>query len=284
MNNDNLTRDIQNKALEILEEFKKICKKYNLTYMAIGGTCLGAIRHHGFIPWDDDIDVVMPQDDYRRFLDIAKDVVGYPYSIITPKSCKHYMVSYAKMQDERTTFVERSAIKYKDRYSGVFIDIFPIYGLPKNETDRKTICRKYDFLGKINLKKRFPFSNENSLKGKTLWILTHFLSFSKPYYYFSEMQTRILLKTDFNSSDKIIFAWRATPKSEKGYKRIFYYDDFSGVKEVPFENSTINVPVGYDRYLKMDFGDYMELPPVEQRVSNHSLEIIDLHKSYKDYI
>ncbi len=277
------TKEIQQKALEVLEVFKEVCREHHLTYMAIGGTCIGAIRHHGFIPWDDDIDVVMPKDDYRKFIEIAPIVLNYPYSIITPKTCKHYHVTYSKMQDEETTFVEKASMKYHDRYSGVFIDIFPIYGLPMKKKQRMRLCKRYDFFQKVNLRMRFPLTEEKTIKGKLLWLLVRSLNWFKTYYYYTDKQTKLLSKVPFNNSDMIIFPWRKTPVGEKGYKRIFYYDDFADVKEVEFEGSTINVPIGYDRYLTMDFGDYMELPPIEKRVSRHLLGIIDLKKSYKEF-
>ena len=98
----------QMKELEILREFQRVCQKYNLKYYAIGGTCLGAVRHKGFIPWDDDIDVAMPVEDYHEFFEVAPKELNSQYEVIGPYTMRHTYGLYNKIHDKETTFVETS--------------------------------------------------------------------------------------------------------------------------------------------------------------------------------
>ena len=286
MNSKVGTRDIQLKALEILKEFQKICKKHDLLYYAIGGTCIGAIRHGGFIPWDDDIDVAMPYDDYCRFMEVCKSELKKPYSIIGPHNCVHYTMIYSKLQDESTCFVEQTVKKYKDRYCGVYIDIFPIFGLPKSDNKRKQLVNKNERIKRLNIRRRFPISDETNIKGRLYWLLNCPQKLFLKFDYYTKEQENLFAVYKFNYSEKVIFPWRMKPgKDKRGcYKDIFYYEDFKCALQVKFEDGLINVPIGYKRYLTMDFGDYMKLPPKEKQVVMHPSAIIDLNKSFKEYL
>lgn len=277
-------RQIQMVALSVLKEFDQICKTQGYTYFAIGGTCIGAIRHKGFIPWDDDVDVAMPIDDYYKFLDYCRKNLKKPYGIIDPQNIRHYFSFYHKMQDCNTTFVEEFAKDYPDRYAGVYIDIFPVSGLPKDEMERKRVINRNEYLKKINYKLRFSFRDMNSAKGKLAWLLAIPLR-CYPFHWATDKQHELIKKFPINTSDKVWFPWRdipGTPGSDT-YKNLFYYEDFSETIQVPFENITIMVPKGYDRYLKMDFGDYMKVPPENKRIPGHPKALVDLHKPYSFY-
>ena len=119
--------ELQKCQLEILKEFIRICKDNNLQYYLVGGTCLGAVRHKGFIPWDDDIDVAMPRDDYDKFITL-QDQMKKPYFIQTYKSDKNYIYNFAKVRDSSTTFVE-NFFACSQMNHGVWIDVFPLDGM-----------------------------------------------------------------------------------------------------------------------------------------------------------
>ena len=284
---DELTRNIQEAALEVFKEFHTICVKNKLTYFAIGGTCIGAIRHKGYIPWDDDIDVAMPYDDYLKFLEIARLNLRDDYSVITPHNCRHYVSIFSKLQNKNTTFIEEIGRDYKDRYSGIYIDIFPLFGLPKSNLKKKIIQRKRQVYNSLNLRMRFSFRDETNLKGKILWVLMYPFRWILPFDYFIKIQIRMLEKYKFDESDKIYFCWRRLEnlkKPRKSYNAIFDYKDFSEMEFVQFEDTEIAIPKGYHGYLSKDFGDYMKLPPVEKRVSRHPKSLIDLKTPYSYYL
>ena len=272
-------------ALEVFKYFKKFCDEHGLTYFAIGGTCIGAVRHKGFIPWDDDIDVAMPVDDYYRFLELGQSQIVYPFEIVNPKNIKHYHALYIKLQDASTTFVESFIADYPDRYSGIYLDVFPVYGLPKDRKLRNKLIRKNELLKKVNYKLRFPMREMSTLKGKISWLGIGPFRRCVPFYWATEKQQNLFKQIPFNSSNKVYFPWRAIPGSpgSGNYKNVFFYKDFCDTVEMPFEDTTISVPIGFDRYLTMDFGDYMKLPPKEKQTPGHPKAIIDLDTPYKYY-
>lgn len=272
---------IQKAILDVFLAFKKICDDNNLRYYAIGGTCLGAVRHGGFIPWDDDLDVVMPYADYVRFQQIVHDCDG-KYQIVSPDTCLHYSENYSKLQNIETTFIEERYSAFEDRFTGIYIDIFPVFGAPKNAFLRHLHIRKVLLLKIFNIVRRFPFS---FLQGKKKALkLMPFLTLLR-FNFFSSLQTKLLAKYPFGCSNLVFFGWRDAPgrKNKKTYKNLFDYVDFASGVEMPFEDTTIMIPIGYKNYLEKDFGDYMVMPAEEQRVSKHPTIIIDLNKSFNFY-
>lgn len=283
----NETKMVQQYALDIFKEFKRICEKNKLRYFAIGGTCIGAIRHKGFIPWDDDIDVAMPAEDYHKFMSVFSQELKKPYAVFLPKDSKHYTMSFGKIQNVDTTFVEETVRKFPDRYIGVNIDVFPVYGLPEDEKEVQRIVWKNELLRKINFKIRLPFSECESMSGKLLWILLTPLRLL-PFHFVTDWQDKMLSKHPFEESERVYFSWRLVPDTSAGstytYKNIFPLADFQSTINVPFENTEIAVPAGYDRYLTMDFGDYMKLPPKEAQLAGHPKAILDFERPYTEYL
>ena len=133
--------ELKQQQLDILKAFIKVCNKYNLEYFLVYGTALGAIRHKGFIPWDDDIDVAMPRKDYDKYIELQKEYEGTPYFIQTFKSDPCYIYNYAKLRDSSTTFLE-NAFKNHRINQGVFIDVFPVDGMSREYGDREKIGKR----------------------------------------------------------------------------------------------------------------------------------------------
>ena len=125
-----IMNELQQKELELFKAFVRVCEKHNLKYFLVGGSALGAIRHKGSIPWDDDIDVGMPREDYDKFCELQYEYEGTPYFIQNFKSDPCYIYNYGKLRDSSTTFIENT---YKNNRinHGVWIDIFTIYGFSK---------------------------------------------------------------------------------------------------------------------------------------------------------
>ena len=283
---DTVTQEIQAVVLAIFKEFQRICDLHNLRYFAIGGTCIGAVRHRGFIPWDDDIDVAMPFEDYKRFTEIAKDELQLPYSVVDPYERRYYTHTIIRIQNENTASIDKKDQLYPDVYTGVFLDVMPIFGMPKGEKVQRKASHACDRWVITNAKIRLPYPKQLPLRSKVLWILLLPLKLTRPFDYFLKKIETTLGEFPFDNSDKVIFGWRKRPRKWMPgytYQNVFFYDDFKDHLTVPFEDTTMRIPVGYDRYLTMDFGDYMKLPPKEKQISKHDFAVLDLNKSYKEY-
>lgn len=278
--------DLQKIELGILEEFKRICENHNLRYFAIGGTCIGAVRHQGFIPWDDDIDVAMPFGDYKAFIKFAKKEIQKPYSLYLHKDHPHWYRNFIKLQNDNTTFAEPDCEIYPDRYTGVYIDVMPLYGMPKGKIAQWFMTNLNDFYHYMNRRHRIPYTNGLRVLNHVEKIISFFYGKRrKDINLYNYRLNKKFSKYSFDNSDKILFGWRDRIDIRYlpfNYKTVFNYKDFKSYKEVPFEDTVIRIPVGYDEYLQTEFGDYMQLPPMEKRI-HHETAIVDLHKSYKEY-
>ena len=128
------TREMQRIILGILEAIDKVCRKHNLQYFMIAGTMLGAVRHHGFIPWDDDADVALPRHDYEVLLAHANEWLPEEYELVDYEKDSHYPYQFARIQDKRTTYILRRSFKF---LGGIPVDVFPIDGMTENRLARK---------------------------------------------------------------------------------------------------------------------------------------------------
>lgn len=267
--------ELQIKTLDIYKRFLMICENHNLSFFGIGGTCIGAVRHRGYIPWDDDIDVAMPYPDYLLFISLSKKELGNQYELFYDYDY------YIKMCDRETAFITKRGKRYY--YKGIGIDIFPIYGMKKGKKRQNLLARKNDFYLKMYNKLGSSYKSGITLKSKIAWLFYESLRLFPGQRYWANRSKRLFSKIPYNCSDKVLFGWRRLPSLTNHYQCVFNIKDFSSFIELPFEDTIMRVPVGYDNYLIEDFGDYMSLPPVEERVSAHSALVEDLHNSYKCY-
>ncbi len=276
--------DLQKKQLEILKAFIKVCEKYNLKYFLVGGSCIGAIRHHGFIPWDDDVDVGMPRPDYDKFMTLQKEYEGTPYFIQNWKSDKNYCYNFAKLRDSSTTFIENYWANTRMNH-GVWVDIFPIDGMSYNDI---IPAKKFKRLVSRNwwnvymsyfssMKRKF----HKATFFKDLWcnflgVVFWPLNIGKWRQKHNEKKAK---KIPFEKSILAGNLFGTNPKKEAMKKEIF-----TEFVQVPFEDIMVSVPKDYDSYLKNLFGDYMKLPPENQRVGHHHDKGLSLTQGYQEYI
>lgn len=242
-------------AIDQLIEFDRVCRKHNLTYYLAYGSLLGAIRHKGFIPWDDDMDVVMPRADYDNLLELGHEF-QYPYFLQTPFSDPGYFFSYAKLRNTNTTCIT-TQFRYQKINWGQNFDIFPLDNM-KLEAGRE-FYEKIRALG-TDLSNYMRSSNPtppNEIERKRI----QSYSGRDPMEIYKEIQ---LLAKSFNSEETDYLA--VTTAYLYGFERaLFLKEDYSEAMEVPFEGITAMVPVGYDRILRNTYGNYMEYPPVDKR-------------------
>lgn len=266
--------NMQIRLLEIMKWFHNLCEKENLTYYAQGGTALGAVRHNGFIPWDDDLDVGMPRGDYEKLLKISKKINGKSkFYIEFPSEKIDYVYPYAKVYDTRTTLIENT--RYKT-CRGIYIDVFPIDGI--GDTLEESV---------INFKKTERMIN---------LLCTSVCALRKDrqlYKNIAILCSRCIPKCILNSQ-KLIKKIEKTSK-RLDYVKCKYVANLCGnwrEKEImnkewigsptlcKFEDMEIYIIENSDAYLKRLYGDYMKLPPIEKRCTHHDFISIDLDKPY----
>jgi lipopolysaccharide cholinephosphotransferase len=258
--------------LEIFKQFVSVCEKLNLKYYLIGGTLLGAVRHQGFIPWDDDIDVAMMREDYEVFIREAQKYLPEEYFVQTNQTDDEFPFNFCKIRRSDTTFWE-SSVKNLKINQGVFIDIFPIDYHPDGKLSRKIFNLK-NMLLNIRISEIFTIEKQKLAVWKKCIV-----KLTTPNSVRKAVQKRDrLLKS--NKGKKLVSnycgAW--------GDKEIVPVEWFGEGVELEFEGIKACAPEGYHLWLTQVYGDYMQLPPEEKRVGHHYTEVIDLEKSYRDYM
>ena len=259
---------IKSIELEMLKEFIAVCEKHTLSYFLIGGTALGAVRHGGFIPWDDDIDIGMPRDDYEKFLTVAQNNLSHGLFLQTYETDPEYLQCFAKIRNSNTTFLESSAARLKINH-GVFIDIFPLDGCENYDAyAKKAKMLKARITSRLNVKR--------SLKGKLIVLL------SKLFHPSLKKAQRDLINL-----------WKSTPYATAecvanfggawGKKEVVPRAFFGKGSVGNFEGISVRLPERVDEYLTAIYGDYMTPPPPEKQIAHHYCDAIDPEKPYTVY-
>lgn len=264
-------RKVQLIGLDLLLEFDRVCREHQLKYFLIGGTLLGAIRHKGFIPWDDDIDVAMLRKDYEQFLEIAPHEFSEPYFLQTPDTDPGYYFSYTKVRNSNT-----SAISYPFRYEnfnqGIAIDIFPLDNARLEDLEER--YTKIDHLileNSANMRRSNPNPTEEDLRRMAKY------PYRNPMEVWKEMDAEAR-RYEHEETEYVNIALCTIYVAPKLCYAKNLFDD---VANACFEGYMLSVPSGYQEVLKQQYADYMVYPSVEQRGTWHSSVWIDPDVSYK---
>ena len=256
-------KEIQKIELNILSYFADICKEYGLRYGLTSGTLLGAVRHKGFIPWDDDIDIVMPRPDYIKFIEIIE--TGHDrYKVKTPYNGQGYIYEYAKLMDTNTVLIEDpDGLNLK---MSVYIDVFPVDGLPENVDGQKKLISKVKKIQMIySAIVRAPYKVKY-IHGVKRGIWFALLLLKK--IHLDKIVIKILdLKSMKYKFDDAKFCAVLTGQ---GMKEVFSYEEYSLKGKVIFEGREFWTYTHPEKYLQQFFGDYMVLPPYEQRKGHNN--------------
>lgn len=260
-NNELTNEELKSKQLDILNYFVQFCLENKINYFLCGGTLLGAVRHKGYIPWDDDIDLMMLRTDYEKLLRIFNNAQG-KYKLYHYTNNKEYNFPYIKLSDQDTLLYEDTLRKCD---IGVNIDIFPIDNIDINSS--KKLIKKLGFWRSL------LYIKNESLRKKKSFFKTIKLAFYKTVLCFYPVK-KILKKHEdlcLVHKDEItdgagILIW--------GYreKEVCRHIVFEGNTELPFEGKFYNAPLKYDEYLSQIYGDYMKFPPKEKQVSVHDFK------------
>lgn len=262
---NDILRRLQLTEVEILKEVVRICKENKLQYFLIGGTLLGAIRHKGFIPWDDDLDIAMPRKDYEKILKLFETQLNSKYYLHSNKTDSRYWLPFVKVRKNETIFEEKS-IRSINTHKGIYIDIFPLDNANRQKSFIQDIQAKIvKRISNLVIQKRGLNVAEpglvtkiilNMLKPIKLQSLTKFQTKVMSYNGGNDSEYHINLGSNYNYIKQTI------PK-EKYYPPV----------KVEFEGDFYNAPNDWDFILKRIYGDYMKLPPIEKRITHNPTRI-----------
>lgn len=251
-----IKNDVQKKQiLNIMKRIHQICEENGLYYFLVGGNLIGAIRHKGYIPWDDDFDIMLPRKDYNKLIKIINQRKGRLYAF-TYKTSNDYPYAFAKVSDKKTIF--NTIDGYKVNGLGIHVDVFPYDGISGFEciTDLQ-----YRIMGVLQNFRDIVYTNNSQ-------------DINLPFY------KSIILKMILRMMTFIATIFSADTTKKVGCvvavrgkrKEVIEKEKFAGRKLVPFEDTEFYVPVGYDEYLTNLYGNYMKLPPQSERRALHRNE------------
>lgn len=268
---------MQAKQLEILVYFKAFCDEHGLLFYLCGGCCIGAIRHQGFIPWDDDIDFFMPREDYEKLESLWNQFADTDrYSYCRTNARENYHHAGASIRDNYTTFINKHSVN-EDIVHGIGIEFVPIDGYATSKAGR------YWQLFNAMLFSLFNTQRLPDNKGKLIRTVAKVMYWLIPSkglrYKIWKQAEKQMARTNWKDTEHVT----ELIGSLKGMLLKHPKEWFSSAVLKDFEGYKMPVMAGYDQYLTLIFGDYMELPPIEKRVAKHETAYINLNESYKKF-
>ena len=266
--------------LDLLHAFITVCEEHNLSYFLDGGTLLGAVRHKGFIPWDDDIDVIMPREDYDKLFEIANTVFKPPYFFQTTISENGFFRTHAQLRNSNTTgFIDID--KNKNVNKGIFLDIFPLDGIPNSRFKQWLLRKRIEIQKKILAYEYDMDYVKLPLKGKINFKLIHFFfsiyPFKRFYNYFNHKTLAKYSNKETDLVGDLSLKWRENVHWKREW--------FDGYIYMDFENIKARVPLFYKEILNRQYGDFMKIPKNKNAANGrcHGTITFDPDLPYSEY-
>lgn len=263
--------NLQSKLLDMLKWFHSFCVENNLRYYALGGTMLGAIRHNGFIPWDDDIDVGMPREDYDRMEVLMEANMEAKYRLEMPLKNKDFVYQYGKLYDTTTSLIEKTRYKTK---RGIYLDIFPLDGIGDTLEESRKNFKKIDYMNNYIMTKVCALSKHRKLY-KNLAIMASRCIPLPTWQNVLRKVDRLCRSRKFDD-----YQYVANLYGNWHEKEIVKRDWFGVPQFYSFEGIQIYGVQDSDNYLRTLYGDYMQLPPMNKQHSHHNYLELNLNCSY----
>ncbi len=263
-------KSVQNIQLEILLEFDRICRANNIKYCLFAGTLLGAIRHNGFIPWDDDIDVCMLREEYEKFLIVCKSNLSDKYFLQDYNSDKNYPYQFAKLRKNNTLYVEKG-LNDIGIHQGIFIDIFPFDNIKPDKLSGKIQRNLLNILRNINSCRSIArnYSAKSNLN-KCLRMCIYYVLKLFPKNIMDRLSTK--LACVFNDEQTELVGELSLSTTKDLYRRFsIKKSTFYDTIEWEFEGYKFPIPREYDYVLTKNYGDYMMPPPPEKQKPHHGI-------------
>lgn len=270
---EEILRQLQLTQLEILKVFDKFCREHDLKYSLYAGSLLGAVRHKGFIPWDDDLDVCMPRSDYEKFLVLWQQNAPEGYILQNKENSKYFDQSFSKLRKDHTTFLQNEW-QIGNHHTGIFLDIFPIDRIPNGKLNRaifKWNCMRYQLLTREFVPP----------KGNLIVRMGSFLILACTPKRRREKVRQNTLKKITKYSDQRDLETVAIEIMRTIHTPLAA-DMLDAYVDLPFEDGEFMCFAGSDEYLHRKFGDYMQLPPEEERTWRHHPILIDFEHNYEE--
>lgn len=268
-NKNEMLREHHNRLLLLLAELDRVCKALDIPYVLFAGTLLGSVRHKGFIPWDDDLDVIMQRSDYDRFLSEAHTVLDSETFFLQKEFTPDWPMFFSKLRLNGTTCLEKYHPKTKGTHQGIYIDIFPADDAAKTAFGRKIQFYASKVVIAKSLRAR-GYDTDSALK-KAFMAAVAILP-RKPFY-------KLACGKDRGSGLVHSFLGGGSNMAKSVFDKSFLQDR----TESEFEGGTYPIPTDYDKLLTVLYGDYMTLPPVAEReIKSHAI-LVDVHNSYEKY-
>lgn len=273
---------LQKNELEIVKEFHSFCEKNNLRYVLAFGSMIGCVRHKGFIPWDDDIDIVMPWDDYCKFNDIANKDPQQPFMVQNQQSVKNHIYPYSRFVKNNTcAIVEYPYVNYFNQ--AIYIDIFPALYVPQNKFSFKLVQLSnffYSQTGRMKSSKLYKHTKRGIIAKIGMFIFYCLNKLIPRDFCYLHMYKKALSITKDKAKAYYIGDLFSETNSISQFQ--LPLDVFDNRILMQFEDTELYMPKDYDSILKKMYGDYMKLPPVEKRKS-HGFKFVSDSFGFVEY-
>lgn len=266
---------LQQEILSILDDFLKLCEEYHLEYFGIAGTGIGAIRHRGFIPWDDDIDIAMPRRDFEKFLKLVQKKMGDKYLVLNAKTCPEYPLMTTRLVKRGTVFIEE-VMKDVDCPFGIFLDLYVLDNVSDNPVMYQVQSWAAWFVSKLMILRCIPRPTlaQKGFKAALIWSVCGLVNKCMNLLHVSPEGLRrsceaVCRRYEKQQTNRMAFLPDTSPYWNLVDKRKYH-----PLKKMEFEGRMMNFPGNIDEMLTNMYGDYMKLPPVEKRKTHYPYRLV----------